>query len=64
MLLVNQAWSSISAAVASLSSRAERFLNDHHSTDSILGRTWPTGTMAFWATIMLGGYLVLFYFRG
>ena len=63
MLLGSQAWQSISQGVASLSHTIERSLNEHHSEDSLLGRTWPTGIMAFWATVMLGGYLVLFYFR-
>jgi multicomponent Na+:H+ antiporter subunit D len=26
-----------------------------------LARAWPTGSMAFWATVMLAAYLVLFY---
>lgn len=63
MLLAGQAWSSITGAVTDVSQRFEQWLSDHHSDDSILGRTWPTGTMAFWATVMLGGYLVLFYFQ-
>jgi len=28
----------------------------------ILGRSWPTGSMAFWATLLLAAYLVLYYF--
>ncbi len=63
MLLAAQAWATVSASVAGLAGQFERWLNEHHSTDSVLGRTWPTGTMAFWATVMLGGYLILFYFR-
>jgi multicomponent Na+:H+ antiporter subunit D len=27
----------------------------------VLGRTWPTGIMAFWTTIMLAAYLILSY---
>jgi multicomponent Na+:H+ antiporter subunit D len=27
----------------------------------LLGRSWPTGTMAFWATFMLGAYLLFSY---
>ena len=41
-----------------------RFINQlyrHHGPQGILARTWPTGSMAFWTTVMLGGYLV-FYF--
>jgi multicomponent Na+:H+ antiporter subunit D len=29
--------------------------------DSALARTWPTGVMAFWTTVMLGVYLILSY---
>ena len=39
-------------------------LHRHHGPDGILGRTWPTGTMALWATVMLGAYLVLSYVGG
>lgn len=38
-------------------------LQRYHGPGGILARTWPTGTMAFWATIMLGAYLVLSYLR-
>jgi multicomponent Na+:H+ antiporter subunit D len=31
----------------------------HHGPDGILGRTWPTGAMAFWTTVMLMAYLIL-----
>ncbi len=41
----------------------ERRLHFHHNPDGLLGRTLPTGLMAFWATVMLGGYLLVFYFR-
>ena len=41
----------------------ERRLHFHHNPDGLFGRTWPTGLMAFWATVMLGGYLLVFYFR-
>ncbi|MGD9866866.1 MAG: Na(+)/H(+) antiporter subunit D [Hyphomicrobiales bacterium] len=33
----------------------------HHGPEGVLARTWPTGSMAFWATVMLGAYLVLYY---
>jgi len=35
----------------------------HHGPQGIFARTWPTGSAAFWTTIMLAGYL-LFYFSG
>lgn len=36
-------------------------LHRHHGPDGVLGRTWPTGTMAFWTTVMLGAYLMFAY---
>lgn len=33
----------------------------YHGPDGILARTWPTGAMAFWTTIMLAAYLILSY---
>jgi multicomponent Na+:H+ antiporter subunit D len=35
----------------------------HHGPDGVFGRTWPTGTMAFWATVMLGAYLFAAFAR-
>ena len=63
MLLGQQAWYSVSGGIAKQADAAEQWLADNHSTDSVIGRTWPTGTMAFWAVVMLGGYLVLFYIQ-
>jgi multicomponent Na+:H+ antiporter subunit D len=37
-------------------------LQRYHGPNGILARTWPTGSMAFWATVMLTVYLVLSYF--
>ncbi len=42
----------------------ERFLGTiyrHHGPTGILARAWPTGSMAFWATLMLAAYLFLYY---
>ena len=41
----------------------ERKIHVHYNPEGLLGRTWPTGWMAFWATLMLGAYLLVFYFR-
>jgi multicomponent Na+:H+ antiporter subunit D len=32
-----------------------------HGPEGIFGRTWPTGQMAFWTTVMLGAYVLLSY---
>lgn len=57
--LAEQLWN-ISVAAVTRGARAVRgAVLRHHGPDGILARTWPTGVMAFWATIMLGAYLVL-----
>lgn len=33
----------------------------HHGPDGLLARPWPAGVMAFWTTVMLAAYLILFY---
>ena len=35
----------------------------HHGPQGVFARTWPTGSAAFWTTIMLAVYLLL-YFAG
>jgi multicomponent Na+:H+ antiporter subunit D len=41
--------------------RALRLLYRHHGPAGWLARAWPTGSMAFWATLLLAGWLVLYY---
>jgi multicomponent Na+:H+ antiporter subunit D len=33
----------------------------HHGPHGWLARSWPTGSMALWATLLLGAYLLLYY---
>ena len=60
-LWVQASWSGFAGAAA----RSARMIVDwtyrHHGADGIMARTWPTGLMAFWATIVLAAYLVLSY---
>ncbi|MCB1436732.1 MAG: Na(+)/H(+) antiporter subunit D [Rhodobiaceae bacterium] len=52
------------AALARAEKGIERFLGQihkHHGPQGILARTWPTGSMAFWATVLLAIYLVAYY---
>jgi hypothetical protein len=39
---------------------ARVYLRKYHGPLGPLGRTWPTGTMAFWTVVMLGAYLMVF----
>jgi multicomponent Na+:H+ antiporter subunit D len=38
-----------------------RLIYRHHGPQGILARTWPTGSMAFWTTLLLGAYLIAYY---
>ena len=51
-------------ALDRLQRRLERFLEQiyrHHGPHGVLARAWPTGSMAFWATLLLGAYLIAYY---
>jgi multicomponent Na+:H+ antiporter subunit D len=58
---VQASWNGLAGAAA----RSARIIVDwtyrHHGADGIMARTWPTGLMAFWTTIVLAAYLVLSY---
>ena len=34
----------------------------HHGPQGVLARTWPTGSMAFWTTLLLCAYLLVYFF--
>jgi multicomponent Na+:H+ antiporter subunit D len=55
-------WRSLAGAGTSLGNWGMRYASRHHGQDGIFGRTWPTGTMAFWTTVMLGAYLLSMQF--
>ena len=33
----------------------------HHGPQGILARSWPTGSMALWAAVLLAAYLLLYF---
>jgi multicomponent Na+:H+ antiporter subunit D len=35
----------------------------YHGRTGLFGRTWPTGSMALWMAVLLGGALILYYLR-
>ncbi len=37
-------------------------LHKHNGPSGILGRSWPTGNMAFWTTLLLGSFLLFYLF--
>lgn len=56
-----KAWQSLVKTAAAAGRRLAEALQSVHGPEGLFGRTWPTGTMAFWATLMLGAYLFLAY---
>ncbi|MGE0746667.1 MAG: Na(+)/H(+) antiporter subunit D [Rhodospirillales bacterium] len=33
----------------------------HHGPHGVLARSWPTGSMALWATLLLGAFVLIYY---
>lgn len=58
---VQSFWSGFIGVAARGSRIVVEWTDRHHGPDGILARTWPTGLMAFWTTIVLAAYLVLSY---
>ncbi|MDX2156064.1 MAG: Na(+)/H(+) antiporter subunit D [Hyphomicrobiaceae bacterium] len=57
----DRGWQAFAGSTAALARRVAQGLRTTHGPDGILGRPWPTGTMALWTTLMLGAYLILAY---
>jgi len=53
--------SGLAAAATHGAQAGTSWLQRHHGADGVLARTWPTGLMALWTTIILAAYLVLSY---
>ena len=41
--------------------RVVAYMFRHHGPVGVLARTWPTGSMALWVALLLGGFLLLYY---
>jgi len=59
--LAERAWNVVAACGSRGARGAFNAIERHHGPDGILARTWPTGVMAFWMTIILAAYLILSY---
>jgi multicomponent Na+:H+ antiporter subunit D len=57
-----QAWERVSGKTRSAALRFLSTVYRHHGPAGLLARSWPTGSMAFWATFLLVAYLVLYFF--
>jgi multicomponent Na+:H+ antiporter subunit D len=54
-------WQVYSTGVKRDAVRAVQVVRRYHGPTGALSRTWPTGNMAFWTTIILAAYLLLLY---
>ncbi len=57
------AWNGVVSGVRYAGIMSQRQVHRLHGPEGLLGREWPTGWMAFWTTLMLGGYLIIGYLR-
>ena len=55
------AWNVIVEGAMRGASATLESIKRYHGPDGMLARIGPTGTMAFWTTVMLAAYLVLSY---
>ncbi|MPZ55429.1 MAG: Na(+)/H(+) antiporter subunit D [Rhizobiales bacterium] len=57
----DRVWDDLRDAAGRAARGVARGVYRHHGPTGALARTWPTGNMVFWATVLLAGYLVLSY---
>jgi multicomponent Na+:H+ antiporter subunit D len=58
---VQAIWTDLASAATRGTRGVVGWVQRYHGSGGIMARTWPTGLMAFWTTIMLAGYLILSY---
>jgi multicomponent Na+:H+ antiporter subunit D len=57
--VATRTWEWLAASVMANGRRVGDLLHPPPAAEGTLQRSWPTGTMAFWTTIMLAAYLIL-----
>lgn len=53
------AWTRLVSGINGKAAKLHELLLIHHGPVGTFGRTWPTGTMAFWTTLLLGAFLLI-----
>lgn len=53
------AWIRLVSGINGKAAKLHDLLLTHHGPSGTFGRTWPTGTMAFWTTLLLGAFLLI-----
>ena len=59
--LVSPGWKSMLQDLRNGLHRMVAYMFRHHGPEGILARTWPTGSMALWVALLLGGFLLIYY---
>jgi len=59
---LNWGWKEVVGGIHSASRVLHREIYRLKGPEGALGRAWPTGLMTFWATVMVGAYLLIGYF--
>lgn len=54
-------WQSILQDLRNGVNRFVAYMFRHHGPEGVLARTWPTGSMALWVAVLLGGFLLIYY---
>lgn len=49
------------AAFMMLFGRFIEFVHHHHGEKGVLSRTWPSGSMVIWVSVLLAAYLIMYY---
>lgn len=57
--LTADAWTRLVSGINRKAAKLHELLVTHHGPAGTFGRTWPTGTMAFWTTFLLGAFLLI-----
>ncbi|MCT8971251.1 Na(+)/H(+) antiporter subunit D [Microbaculum marinisediminis] len=57
------AWEAVANRTASQARRFVAGVYKHHGPRGVLARTWPTGSMVLWATLLLAAWLLVYYVR-
>jgi multicomponent Na+:H+ antiporter subunit D len=54
-------WQWVADSTVKIATKVHNALYRHHGPEGWFGRSWPTGTMAFWTTVTLGAVVILSY---
>ena len=61
-IVARWAWGGVEFGWRRSLSIIEHTAQKYYGPNGVMGRSWPTGQMAFWATVMIGGYALIGYY--